>query len=217
MSQRSFAVSDPDPSPGARALGAPAPAAQTAQAAPAEPLPTSSSWPPAAPSPAPPRATCRPATRAARSASSSSSPPSRRPRSSPTCAASRSANIGSQDMNDEVWLKLAKRVNELVGEARRGRRRHHPRHRHDRGDRVLPEPGRQVAEAGRADRGDAPVHRAVGGRPAQLLQCRGGGGQQGRGGTGRTGGGQRLDPRRVLAHQDQHHRRADFPVAGIGL
>src|SRR3954467_6317796 len=24
------------------------------------------------------------------------------------------ANIGSQDMNDEVWLKLAKRINELV-------------------------------------------------------------------------------------------------------
>ncbi|HEX9185682.1 MAG TPA: asparaginase domain-containing protein, partial [Vicinamibacteria bacterium] len=24
------------------------------------------------------------------------------------------ANIGSQDMNDEVWLKLAKRVNELA-------------------------------------------------------------------------------------------------------
>ena len=24
------------------------------------------------------------------------------------------ANIGSQDMNDEVWLKLARRVNELV-------------------------------------------------------------------------------------------------------
>jgi len=24
------------------------------------------------------------------------------------------SNIGSQDMNDEVWLKLAKRVNELV-------------------------------------------------------------------------------------------------------
>jgi L-asparaginase len=27
------------------------------------------------------------------------------------------ANIGSQDMNDEVWLKLAKRVNELAGMA----------------------------------------------------------------------------------------------------
>src|SRR3954452_18465768 len=24
------------------------------------------------------------------------------------------SNIGSQDMNDEVWLKLAKRINELV-------------------------------------------------------------------------------------------------------
>ena len=32
------------------------------------------------------------------------------------------ANIGSQDMNDEVWLKLAKRVNELLAERRRRRR-----------------------------------------------------------------------------------------------
>ncbi len=55
------------------------------------------------------------------------------------------ANIGSQDMNDEVWLKLARRVNELVVHARRGRDRDHPRHRHHRGDRLLPEPGRQVA------------------------------------------------------------------------
>src|SRR5262249_19146437 len=27
------------------------------------------------------------------------------------------ANIGSQDMNDQVWLKLAKRVNELLAQA----------------------------------------------------------------------------------------------------
>ena len=45
------------------------------------------------------------------------------------------ANIGSQDMNDEVWLKLARRVNELAADARRGRDRDHPRHRHHRGDR----------------------------------------------------------------------------------
>ena len=80
------------------------------------------------------------------------------------------SNIGSQDMNDEVWLKLAKRVNELAGDAGRGRRRDHPRHRHDRGDGVLPEPGGQVEEAGGADRGDAALHRALRGRPAQLLQ-----------------------------------------------
>ena len=82
------------------------------------------------------------------------------------------SNIGSQDMNDEVWLKLARRVNELAAHARRRRHRDHPRHRHDRGDRLLPEPGRQVEQAGRADRGDAPVDRALGGRPAQLLQRR---------------------------------------------
>ena len=36
------------------------------------------------------------------------------------------ANIGSQDMNDEVWLKLARRVNELVADAGRGRRSSSP-------------------------------------------------------------------------------------------
>ena len=37
-------------------------------------------------------------------------------RSSPTSRGEQVANIGSQDMNDEVWLKLAKRVNELLAE-----------------------------------------------------------------------------------------------------
>src|SRR5205085_7956579 len=27
------------------------------------------------------------------------------------------ANIGSQDMNDEVWIKLATRINELLGQS----------------------------------------------------------------------------------------------------
>ena len=44
------------------------------------------------------------------------------------------ANIGSQDMNDEIWLKLAKRVNELAAMPDVDGDRHHPRHRHDRGD-----------------------------------------------------------------------------------
>ena len=41
------------------------------------------------------------------------------------------------------------------GYARRRRRGHHPRHRHDRGDRLLPEPRGQVEEARRADGVDA--------------------------------------------------------------
>ena len=47
-------------------------------------------------------------------ASSSCSPPCRRRRSSRPCRGEQISNIGSQDMNDEVWLKLARRVNELV-------------------------------------------------------------------------------------------------------
>ena len=48
-------------------------------------------------------------------------------------------------MNDEVWLKLAKRVNEVLAVAGRRRRRHHARHRHDGGDQLLPEPRRPRA------------------------------------------------------------------------
>ena len=49
------------------------------------------------------------------------------------------ANIGSQDMNDEVWLKLAKRVNEVLAAPDMRRHRDHPRHRHDGGDGLLPD------------------------------------------------------------------------------
>ena len=152
-----------------------APAAQAAR------FRTSSSSPPAARSPARRERRAGRLHVAARSASSSSSPPCRRRRSSPTCEGEQISNIGSQDMNDEVWLKLATPHQRARRDAGRGRHRHHARHRHDRGDRVLPEPGRQVEEAGRADRGDASLDGALGRRPAQLLQRRGGGGEQGRG------------------------------------
>ena len=102
------------------------------------------------------------------------------------------------------------------GDARRGRHRHHPRHRHDRGDGLLPEPRRQVEEAGGADRGHAPVDGPLGRRPAELLQRGGGGGEQGRGRPRRAGRRQRLDPRGVVAHQDEHHGGADVPLAAAG-
>ena len=127
------------------------------------------------------------------------------------------SNIGSQDMNDEVWLKLARRINELTGDAGCGRHCHHARHRHDRGDRLFPEPGRQVEEAGCADRLHAPVDGPFGRRPAQLLQRGGGGGQQRRGRPRRAGRGQRLDPRRLFAHQGQHDRRADISLSPARL
>ena len=68
------------------------------------------------------------------------------------------ASVGSQDMNDELWIKLATEVNRLLRPARRGWHRHHPRHRHDGGDGVFPQPRRQERQAGRADRLDAAVH-----------------------------------------------------------
>ena len=57
------------------------------------------------------------------------------------------SNIGSQDMNDEVWLKLARRDQRTGGDARCRGRGHHARHRHDRGDGLLPQPRRQVEES----------------------------------------------------------------------
>ncbi len=94
-------------------------------------------------------------------------------------------------------------------------RRHHARDRHDRGDRVFPESRGQLDEAGRADGVDAALDGALGGRPAQLLQRRRGRRGQGRAGARRAGRGQRLDSRRVVAHEDEHDRRADLPVAAL--
>ena len=125
------------------------------------------------------------------------------------------SNIGSQDMNDEVWLKLATRVNEILARPDVDGRRHHARHGHDRGDRVLPESRRQVDEAGGADGVDASVDGAVGGRSAQLLQRGRRRRERQARRHGRDGRRQRLDPWRVVADEDEHHRGADLHVAAL--
>lgn len=48
-------------------------------------------------------------------------------------------NIGSQDMNDQVWLTLAKRINEPSRPEQCGRHRDHSRNRYHGGDRLLPQ------------------------------------------------------------------------------
>jgi hypothetical protein len=55
------------------------------------------------------------------------------------------ANIGSQDMNDEVWLTLAKRVNAVLAEPGTDGVADHPRHGHAGGDELLPHAGHQAA------------------------------------------------------------------------
>ena len=68
------------------------------------------------------------------------------------------SSIGSQDMNDEVWIKLATEVNRLAARVGCRWRGDHARHRHDGRDGLLPEPGREDRQAGRAHRIDAAVH-----------------------------------------------------------
>ena len=121
------------------------------------------------------------------------------------------ANIGSQDMNDAVWLKLAKRVNAVLAERRGRRRGHHPRHRHHGGDRLLPEPGGQERKAGGAGGVDAAGHRGQRRRPGQPVQRRGRRRRPRRPGPRRAGGAQRRDPRGPQRHQDRHHQRRDLP------
>ena len=72
------------------------------------------------------------------------------------------SNIGSQDMNDEVWLKLARRINELTAM---------PdvdgiviTHGTDTIEEIglFPESRRQIEEAGRPDRGHAAIDGPLG-------------------------------------------------------
>ena len=124
------------------------------------------------------------------------------------------SSVGSQDMNDEIWIKLATEVNRLLATAGRRRHRDHARHRHDGGDGVLPEPRRQERQAGRADRLDAAVDLAERRRPAEHLQRRrrrlGSAGQ----GARRARRRQRRHPRRARDHQAAHDRRRDVRLAG---
>jgi L-asparaginase len=89
------------------------------------------------------------------------------------------SNIGSQDMNDEVWLKLARRVNELTA-------------MRDVDGIVITHGTDTIEETAYfltlvvkskkpvvPDGSHASVDRLVGGRSAQLLQRRCGGGQEG--------------------------------------
>ena len=123
------------------------------------------------------------------------------------------SNVGSQDMSFDIMLKLANRINELAP-TRCRRVRDHPRHRHHGGDRVLPEPGGEDRQAGGAGGLHAALHRGQRGRPAQPLQRRGCRRRSQGPRARRAAGHERLDPRRSLADQDQHHRGADVHVAG---
>ena len=120
------------------------------------------------------------------------------------------ANIGSQDMNDAVWLKLAKRVNELLATRDVDGIVDHPRHRHDGGDGVLPRtwssratsPSCWSVDAARRPR-SAPTGPATSTTrvpsPPSPRRAR----------PRRAGRAQRRDPLRAQRHQDRHDQRRD--------
>ena len=99
------------------------------------------------------------------------------------------------------------------GQRRRGRLRDHPRHRHHGGDGLLPEPGGEDRQAGGAGGLHAPLHRGQRRRAPEPLQRRGRGRRSQGPRARRAPGHERLDPRRPLPDQDQHHRGADLHVA----
>ena len=82
------------------------------------------------------------------------------------------SNVGSQDMSFDIMLKLAKRINELAKSTDVDGIRDHPRHRHDGGNRILPEPDREDRQAGGDGGLDASVDRGQRRRSAEPLQRR---------------------------------------------
>ena len=126
------------------------------------------------------------------------------------------SNIGSQDMNDEVWLKLARRVNELAAMP-------------DVAGVVITHGTDTIEETAYflnlVVKSPKPVVLTAAMRPSTALSADGPlnffnavavAAEQGRRRARRARRRQRLDPRRVVAHQDEHDGRADVPVAAVG-
>ena len=125
------------------------------------------------------------------------------------------ASIGSQDMNDAVWLKLAKRVNAVLAE--------------QDVDGVVITHGTDTMEEtafflNLVVKSEKPVVLVGSMRPATAVSADGPGNlynavataaSPGRGAR-RAGGAERRDPRRPQRHQDRHHQRRDLPSPNRG-
>ena len=64
--------------------------------------------------------------------------------------------IGSQDMNDDVWLTLAKKINQLL---KRSDIDGIPRNRYDGRNGLFPQPDSQERQTGSSGRSNAPLYR----------------------------------------------------------
>ena len=119
------------------------------------------------------------------------------------------ANIGSQDMSDEVWLKLAKRVNEVL--------------KSPDADGILITHGTDTLEEtgyflSLVTKSDKPVVMVGSMRPATAISADGPGNiyngvavarRSPRQGAGHAGLSERRDPLRPQCGEDRHHQRAD--------
>ena len=125
------------------------------------------------------------------------------------------ANIGSQDMSDEVWLKLAKRLNAVLADSGTDGGAHHPRHGHARGDGLFPDARDQERQAGRHGRLDAARDGHQCGRPGNIYNGVAVVADPGAKGKGALVVLERRDPLRPQRRQDRYDQRPDVCRASI--
>ena len=122
------------------------------------------------------------------------------------------SNVGSQDMSFEIMLTWPN-ASTSCWQLRSRWHRRDARHRHDGGDRLLPELGREERQASRNGRLHASLDSRERRWSVESLQRRRSGGRSQCQRPRRAGCHERLDSRGALSHQDQHDGCPDVYVS----